>query len=90
MNDLINGGFEAFMSVILCFNCRRLYLDKTVKGVSPIPFIFVILWGLWNLYYYPSIGQWWSFAGGLSVVCVNISYCLMMFYYSRIKQNPQL
>ncbi|MEN6550066.1 MAG: hypothetical protein ABFE07_28825 [Armatimonadia bacterium] len=79
--DLINGLFELFGGVLLCLNIRRLYRDKTLKGVSWIPVAFFAAWGFWNLYFYPAVGCWLSFAGGTVVVTANSIWLAMVWWY---------
>lgn len=84
--DIVNGAFELFAGFFVLNHCRALYRDKLVKGVSLVSTIFFSSWGFWNLYYYPSLGQWWSFAGGLSIVSANCVWIAMMVYYIRIER----
>ena len=69
---------------LLCwFNVQKLLKDKSVVGVYwPIQ-AFFSLWGLWNLYYYPALGQWASFVGGLFLVLGNTAWVVLAAYYSR-------
>jgi hypothetical protein len=83
--DKINGLFEAVGAILLLLNCRQIYVDKELKGMSVVPFLFYTSWGFWNLYFYPSVEAYWSFAGGFFVVLVNAVYCGMIFYYRRAK-----
>jgi hypothetical protein len=69
--DLTNGLFEAFGALSLTANVRAIRRDRSVRGVDWRVTSFFLLWGVWNLYYYPSLVQWWSFTGGLFVVVVN-------------------
>lgn len=80
--DLINGLFEFFGSIMLWRNVYQLHKDKQVKGVHWGPTLFFFLWGLWNLFYYPSLTQWWSFTGGLSIVIANGVWFSQMYKYS--------
>jgi len=82
-NDLINGGFELFGGVLLILNVRRILIDKAVAGVSWMPVFFFTSWGVWNLYYYPSLNQWFSFAGGCLIVVVNALWLALVFKYRR-------
>jgi hypothetical protein len=66
---------------MLARNVLRLYLDKMLRGVSIGPTAFFAGWGLWNLWYYPSLGQWWSFSGGCALVLVNLVWFGQMIYY---------
>lgn len=83
MNDLINGLFEV-LGGILCFgNIIKLWKDKIVFGVYWPVTAFFSLWGMWNLYYYPSLGQWYSFYGGVLLVVGNSIWVIMALYYRR-------
>jgi hypothetical protein len=81
--DLINGIFESGGGILLAINCLRLYRDKRIQGVSIIPTAFFMLWGYWNLYFYPHYGAWVSFFGGIGVVTSNTIWVVMMIHYSR-------
>jgi len=79
--DLINGLFEMVGSVMLWRNVLQLYRDKLVKGVHWNATAFFAAWGYWNLFYYPHLDQWYSFAGGVSIVIANTVWLCQMFYY---------
>lgn len=79
--DLINGLFEFCGGLLILNHCRVLLRDKAVAGVSLFSTAVFTSWGFWNLYYYPLLGQWWSFAGGLAIVCANALWLALMFKY---------
>lgn len=81
--DYINGGFEALSGFFVLNHCRVLMRDKAVAGVSITSVCFFTLWGIWNLYYYPSLGQMLSFYGGLFIVSANAIYIYLLIKYSR-------
>ena len=81
--DLANGLFEAFGALSLTANIRAIRRDKSVKGVDWRVTGFFTGWGIWNLYYYPSLDQWLSFTGGLFVVTVNAIWLGHAWYYRR-------
>jgi uncharacterized membrane protein YfcA len=83
MNDFINCVFEFGGGILLIVNCFRLYKDKEIKGVSISVTAFFMAWGYWNLYYYPSLNQWWSFIGGILIVAANTVWVGMAIYYAR-------
>lgn len=85
--DLVNGLFELVGGLLLLLHCRRLLRDKEVKGVSLPPALFFLGWGYWNMYFYPNLGQWWSFAGGLVVVSANTLWVGLMVWYEYV--NPK-
>ena len=81
--DLINASFEALGAFAALGNIRRLLIDKQVHGVSTMSTTFFLLWGFWNMYYYPNLGQWASFYGGLALVLTNVWRVALMVYYIR-------
>ena len=81
--DAINGLFELFGGVVSWFNVRRLYRDKCVRGVSIPAWAFFAVWGFWNLYYYPQLGQWASLFGTLAIVSANATWFVLAAHYTR-------
>ena len=81
--DIINGGFELCSGLFQIMNIHSLYKDKKVRGVSLYPFILFTLWGVWNLYYYPSLNQTFSFIGGIVIVISNIIWLSLAYKYRK-------
>jgi membrane protein YdbS with pleckstrin-like domain len=81
--DFINGVFEFVGSVALWRNVLQLQSDRVVRGVHWMATGFFMLWGYWNLFYYPHLNQWWSLAGGVSIVVANTVWLLQMVHYLR-------
>ena len=86
--DFLNGSFETIGGVIIFLNCWKLYQDKEVKGVVWQLTIFFSAWGLWNLYYYPYLGQQFSFVGGLLMVIANTVWIAQVIWY--LKHPPKV
>jgi hypothetical protein len=80
--DIINGVFEAGMAAVLFRSVLRLRREKKVSGWSPWAVVWPTLWGFWNLYFYPHLGQFWSFVGGLLVVVTNMTWLGLAAYYA--------
>jgi len=81
--DLENGVFELGGSFILLLNILKLKKDKYIAGVHWSPTAFFAAWGGWNAIYYPHLGQWFSFSGGVALVLVNVVWLAMLFYYTQ-------
>jgi len=81
--DLVNGAFELGGAALLTLNVRALSRARRIEGVHWGPTVFFTAWGLWNLFYYPSLDQWASFAGGLAIVLVNAVWLGLLFRFSR-------
>lgn len=79
--DLINGSFEFLGGFFILLSCLKVFRDKKVRGVSPYHVIYFTSWGFWNLYYYPHLDQWTSFAGGTIIVLTNTLWVGMLIYY---------
>jgi hypothetical protein len=69
--DQINGMFEALGAVFILRHCRAVWLAKASKGVDIPATVFFTAWGAWNLFYYPSLNQPYSFCGGALLVLAN-------------------
>ncbi len=82
-NDITNGLFELIGGVLLYLNVKEIKKSRIVSGVHWGPAIFFTTWGLWNLHYYPSLNQWFSFVGGLGVVAMNTWWILLYFKYKK-------
>lgn len=80
--DFVNGFFEFGGAILLCLNIRRILKDKSIAGVSIFPVLFFTCWGIWNLFYYPSLNQMWSFYGGCGIVTANTIWVSLSIYYS--------
>jgi hypothetical protein len=85
--DLINGAFEAIGGLLVLNHCRVLFRQKRVAGVSKLSIAIFDAWGFWNLFYYPHLDQWFSFAGGLVIVAANALWLAMMLHYSNKRKT---
>lgn len=81
--DFTNGLFEFIGGLLILNHCRAVLRDKAVAGVSILSTAVFTSWGFWNLYYYPSLGQWWSFTGGLLIVTANCLWVYLMLKYRK-------
>ena len=76
-HDAINAAFEIGGSMLLLLNIVRLLKDRSVKGVSIAPVVWWTAWGVWNLFYYPHLGQWASFGAGVLVAAANAAWVVL-------------
>jgi len=88
-NDLINALFELGGAIVTWLNVRKLTQDKEIKGVYWPIWIFFSSWGLWNLYYYPSIGHILSFLAGIILVSGNIAWVSLAWRYKRAQSQSK-
>lgn len=81
--DAVNGVFELLSGAVVLLNIRRLARDRVIHGIDWRVTGFFTAWGMWNLFYYPSLEQWLSFVGGLSIVAANCVWLALAFKYTR-------
>ncbi|MYM62354.1 hypothetical protein [Pseudomaricurvus sp. HS19] len=79
--DIINGCFELLGAVFTWMNAWRLYQDRRLQGVYWPTCFFFTFWGLWNLYYYPTLDQWFSFYAGVLMVSGNVAWVVLLARY---------
>lgn len=84
MSDFANGLFELLGGLMIWGNVVRIRQDKMVRGVNWKITGFFWAWGLWNLYYYPHLSQWFSFTGGLVICGTNFVW---LFYAIKYRGN---
>lgn len=81
--DVVNGLFELLGGAAIWQNFRTLRRDKCVRGTDWKVTAFFTGWGVWNLYYYPALGQWFSFAGGLLIATGNLAWVALALKYRK-------
>jgi hypothetical protein len=84
--DIINGLFESAGGFFIALSVIKLYREKLVRGVSWVHAAFFSTWGYWNLFFYPNLGQWFSFFGGAFLVAMNTAWLFQMAYYLRAER----
>lgn len=87
--DVVNGLFEGFGTFFVYGNVRQILKDKQVKGIWWPAIAFFTAWGYWNIFYYPHLGQWVSFVGGLGVVAMNTWWIVLLFKYRTLSPIAQ-
>lgn len=85
--DMINGSFQMIAAPFISLSIVKLYKEKKVRGISYLHVAFFTCWGFWNLFYYPYLGQWSSFVGGIVIVMVNLIWLIQMIYYVRLERK---
>lgn len=87
--DLTNGLFEVLGALAILGHIVRVLNDKSVAGVSIWAGVFFSMWGVWNLWYYPHLDQWWSFYGTLAIVTGNLTWISLLVYYKHYFTQPE-
>ena len=85
--DIVNAFFEGAGSVFTWLSVWRVYTDKGYAGIYLPAIVFFFSWGLWNLYFYPSVDAMWSFYGGISICVANLAWVGSMLYYGPVQRR---
>lgn len=88
--DVTNGLFELLGAGFIVLSIMRVLRDEKVRGVNWLHVGFFSLWGLWNLYYYPSLDQWWSLTGGVFIFLANTVWLTLLVYYSHRERTRRV
>ena len=81
--DLINGLIELAGAMFTWRNAWQLWKDREIRGVYWPMSLFFTVWGVWNLYYYPSLGQWVSLYAGILLSSGNVAWVAMAVYLKQ-------
>ena len=85
--DIINGLFECLGAAFIMLSVHKLAREKLVRGVSYWHISFFMMWGFWNLYYYPQLEQWFSVIGGILLVTTNVVYVGQLIWYTQTEKR---
>lgn len=83
--DTINAMFEFAGAICVMRNAHRVRVDKGYAGVSIPAVVFFFSWGVWNLFYYPHLDQFWSLTSGMFLVVANACWVFELWKYGRKK-----
>lgn len=86
-SDVINALFEAFGAWAIWCNVARIRKDRAIKGVVWQYTAVYWLWGCWNLFYYPNLGQWFSTVAGVAVTLGNLTWLIYALKVVRAERR---
>jgi hypothetical protein len=81
--DIINACFKLCASLFLWVSVYTLYKSKGYAGIHFSQYLFFTVAAVWNLIYYPSLGQMWSFFACISVLAANASWIYLALRYGH-------
>jgi len=87
--DMVNSLVELGGAWFTWRNAWQLFKDKSLSGVYWPTNLFFTLFGVWNLYYYTSIAQPYSFYAAILLTMGNATWVAMAINL-RFKQRFSL
>ena len=79
--DSVNAVFELVGACFTWRNAYQLQQDKYIRGAYWPAWFFFATWGMWNLWYYPTIQQRLSFWAGALLLTGNLVWCGLALKY---------
>lgn len=80
MSFLLSICFFA-CSIVCWLHVKKIIDDKAVKGVSLIPTFVFMITNVVEMIYFAEKLDWWSVAGGASMLFSNAAWTLCVFFY---------
>ncbi len=80
--DVVNSVMVLTAGGFIAVSVWKLYKDKLVRGVSPIHVGFFSAYGLWHIFFFSSLDQWWSVVGGIVAATMNTIWLTQIIYYT--------
>jgi len=81
--DLVNASFELIGAWFTWRSFVQLRRDRFISGIYWPTVAFFTAWGTWNLFYYPLLGQWWSFFAGIVLLSGNAAWVIQVLIYEK-------
>jgi hypothetical protein len=84
--EFLDGVNSAFISIggwLVFLNCWQLFKDKLLSGVSIISLVFYTVWGMFNAYYYLTLGKFEPMWAEVFISVGNLCYLYMAVKYNR-------
>ncbi|HVW54081.1 MAG TPA: hypothetical protein VHC00_00235 [Rhizobiaceae bacterium] len=85
--DQINAACEVIACIVLFPSIVRAWRLKIVQGVHWITPAFFWSYGIWNLFYYHSLEQWWSGIAAVLLAGQNTAWLLMVILYTPRRRD---
>jgi hypothetical protein len=82
-SDIINALWELAGALFMLRAIIVILEHKEVRGIEWSTIFFFSSWGLWNTIFYPTNGFFWSWVASIFLCAGNITYLILLIYYSR-------
>ena len=86
--DQINAIAEVIACIVLLPSIMTAWRMKVVQGVHWLTPAFFWSYGIWNLFYYHSLEQYWSGLAAILLVAQNTIWLLMVVLYTPRRRDP--
>lgn len=83
--DYITASFSVIGMLVIIRSIVLLSKQRMVRGVSLWQAEFFATWSVWNLFFYHSLGLWWSWYGAVGIAVTNVTWVCMLCTFKFIE-----
>lgn len=83
--DQANAALEMGGAFLRTLDCIKLFQHKRFVGGHLGTALYFLLWGVFNVFFYPSLNQVWSFWAALALMVINGLWFVMAVYYNHFR-----
>jgi len=80
--DQMNAAFELGGAFLRTLDCVKLFQAKRFMGGHLGTALYFLLWGVFNVFFYPSLHQEWSFWAAIALMTINGVWFVMAVHYN--------
>lgn len=80
--DVINGLFLFVGALVICLSIKKLYIQGQVRGIDWRHPAFFNFWGIYQLFFYENLEQWFSLGAAITTVLAGSVYLCMILYWT--------
>lgn len=84
--DLINGLFGVFASILSYQNVVQAKLHNEIKGMHYYSTAFFTLWAIFQLYFYYGLGLYLSMIGSIFIIAVDVYWLYLFWRFGGFKK----
>jgi hypothetical protein len=84
ITDNVWAACELGATIFQCGQIRQLTKDRQIRGVHWYMTAFYIGWGLLNVPFYASLGQFHAMAAGICMTIANVAWLALALRYKRL------
>jgi cation transport ATPase len=81
--DQANACLEMGGAFLRTLDCIKLFQDKRFSGGHLGTALYFLGWGVFNVFFYPSLNQVWSFWAAIVLMVMNGLWFVMALYYNH-------
>lgn len=87
--DTTNCLFECIGTIFAWMNAWYLFKDREIKGMYWPSSFYVAGFGIWSLYYYHNLSQWYSLSIAVIHVLGTLTWLILALFFHNKKETNE-